>query len=591
MRFEHLAEPGRTSVVIELMIRPAPVAAKRVGGLERCGPSESAECGIGVDLDEQAMCARRDRRARQGGDEVAFVRPHARGRRSPAGEAPRPDEPRHRDRGGSSSRDRSLRSRARRTGHSLAPAARQCSPASSQSSMVAAMPRLSSTGRFCSPSLVAGARSSACCESPTWMRSAPLATALRRIVRRGLRSRRAEATGAAQARHAATIEDWLLAGEHCLAAGASDVLFWRARAPRLRSLDEEPPRISVPWSILAEALRLPVIVDPSHAAGRTRPHPRLVARGDRGGRTWPARRDPRRCRTRALRWTAGARARPTRFAATGAGLIMSSITTTCAPARARCSIASPDGTTSSPRPVAGDRCAWRRRAARAIGAGEPRPSTWRRAPPISPSRSRSACRVHGSSPVIRRAPARGGATKAPRASSRRSRSRDAWRCLRDPSSPIAASTRSPSRSGFATSPTAHSALAEMARVTRDGGRVVILELTEPRAGLFAPLARLHVHVLVPWLGALLSGAPSTATSSARSRASRLRVSSPRAESGRPTRARGSSAHLRSRAPLRGHAGARRGAAVLIESTAELSTLDAEALFDALSRGACRLLVE
>jgi demethylmenaquinone methyltransferase/2-methoxy-6-polyprenyl-1,4-benzoquinol methylase len=51
------------------------------------------------------------------------------------------------------------------------------------------------------------------------------------------------------------------------------------------------------------------------------------------------------------------------------------------------------------------------------------------------------------------------------------------------------------------------ALAEMARVTRDGGRVVILELTEPRGGILAPLARLHVHVLVPWLGALFSGAP------------------------------------------------------------------------------------
>ena len=50
------------------------------------------------------------------------------------------------------------------------------------------------------------------------------------------------------------------------------------------------------------------------------------------------------------------------------------------------------------------------------------------------------------------------------------------------------------------------ALAEMARVTRDGGRIVILELTEPRGGLIAPLARFHVHWLVPRLGALLSGA-------------------------------------------------------------------------------------
>jgi demethylmenaquinone methyltransferase / 2-methoxy-6-polyprenyl-1,4-benzoquinol methylase len=48
-------------------------------------------------------------------------------------------------------------------------------------------------------------------------------------------------------------------------------------------------------------------------------------------------------------------------------------------------------------------------------------------------------------------------------------------------------------------------LREMARVTRPGGRVAILELSEPR-GVLAPIARLHVHTLVPWVGALLSGA-------------------------------------------------------------------------------------
>jgi len=49
-------------------------------------------------------------------------------------------------------------------------------------------------------------------------------------------------------------------------------------------------------------------------------------------------------------------------------------------------------------------------------------------------------------------------------------------------------------------------LAEMARVVRPGGRVVILELGEPRGGIAAPFARLHVHAVVPMLGALLSGA-------------------------------------------------------------------------------------
>lgn len=47
---------------------------------------------------------------------------------------------------------------------------------------------------------------------------------------------------------------------------------------------------------------------------------------------------------------------------------------------------------------------------------------------------------------------------------------------------------------------------EMARVTRRGGRVVVLELSEPRGGIMGPLARFHIHTLVPRVGALLSGA-------------------------------------------------------------------------------------
>jgi demethylmenaquinone methyltransferase / 2-methoxy-6-polyprenyl-1,4-benzoquinol methylase len=50
------------------------------------------------------------------------------------------------------------------------------------------------------------------------------------------------------------------------------------------------------------------------------------------------------------------------------------------------------------------------------------------------------------------------------------------------------------------------ALGEMARVTRFGGRIAVLELSEPKGGLLAPLARFHVRTLVPMLGALLSGA-------------------------------------------------------------------------------------
>jgi len=49
------------------------------------------------------------------------------------------------------------------------------------------------------------------------------------------------------------------------------------------------------------------------------------------------------------------------------------------------------------------------------------------------------------------------------------------------------------------------ALREMARVTRPGGRIAILELSEPRGGLMGALARFHVHTVVPAMGALLSG--------------------------------------------------------------------------------------
>jgi demethylmenaquinone methyltransferase/2-methoxy-6-polyprenyl-1,4-benzoquinol methylase len=49
------------------------------------------------------------------------------------------------------------------------------------------------------------------------------------------------------------------------------------------------------------------------------------------------------------------------------------------------------------------------------------------------------------------------------------------------------------------------ALREMARVTRPNGRVVVLELGQPR-GPMGPLARLYVHRVVPRLGGWLSGA-------------------------------------------------------------------------------------
>lgn len=49
------------------------------------------------------------------------------------------------------------------------------------------------------------------------------------------------------------------------------------------------------------------------------------------------------------------------------------------------------------------------------------------------------------------------------------------------------------------------ALKEMARVVRPSGRICILELSEPGEGLFGGLARFYVHVVIPRMGALLSG--------------------------------------------------------------------------------------
>jgi demethylmenaquinone methyltransferase/2-methoxy-6-polyprenyl-1,4-benzoquinol methylase len=49
------------------------------------------------------------------------------------------------------------------------------------------------------------------------------------------------------------------------------------------------------------------------------------------------------------------------------------------------------------------------------------------------------------------------------------------------------------------------ALAEMARVTKPGGRVAVLELSEPQGGILAPFARFHIRTMVPRIGALLSG--------------------------------------------------------------------------------------
>jgi len=50
------------------------------------------------------------------------------------------------------------------------------------------------------------------------------------------------------------------------------------------------------------------------------------------------------------------------------------------------------------------------------------------------------------------------------------------------------------------------ALQEQYRVLKHGGRIVILDTTRPKRNLLSPLIWLHMHVIIPALGALLTGA-------------------------------------------------------------------------------------
>ncbi len=52
---------------------------------------------------------------------------------------------------------------------------------------------------------------------------------------------------------------------------------------------------------------------------------------------------------------------------------------------------------------------------------------------------------------------------------------------------------------------AQQALREQFRVLKAGGRIVILDTTRPRRNLLSPLIWLHLHVVIPLLGWLISG--------------------------------------------------------------------------------------
>jgi len=66
---------------------------------------------------------------------------------------------------------------------------------------------------------------------------------------------------------AATVEEWLLAAEHCLVQGASSVLLCERG---IRGFDSSTRNVLDLGAValLAHVYRLPVIVDPSHGAGR-----------------------------------------------------------------------------------------------------------------------------------------------------------------------------------------------------------------------------------------------------------------------------------------------------------------------------------
>jgi demethylmenaquinone methyltransferase/2-methoxy-6-polyprenyl-1,4-benzoquinol methylase len=49
-----------------------------------------------------------------------------------------------------------------------------------------------------------------------------------------------------------------------------------------------------------------------------------------------------------------------------------------------------------------------------------------------------------------------------------------------------------------------SALMEQYRILKQGGRIAILETTRPRPNIFTPFIRFHMHIIIPFIGGLIS---------------------------------------------------------------------------------------
>ncbi|HEX2993555.1 MAG TPA: class I SAM-dependent methyltransferase [Anaerolineales bacterium] len=49
-------------------------------------------------------------------------------------------------------------------------------------------------------------------------------------------------------------------------------------------------------------------------------------------------------------------------------------------------------------------------------------------------------------------------------------------------------------------------LEEQYRVLKKGGRIVILDTTRPKKNILSPFIWLHMHIVIPMLGTLLTGA-------------------------------------------------------------------------------------